>query len=426
MRALDVPLLMLSLERSDSAPIKIHVGHNDYHRFVAVVAPNVTARQAEYDTVCLDLEWDKVVAISQLTSNSVSHLRVLSLNVTTMDRDHTAPVYAPFSCALALQELTLHLISLDVTIILDCLQFTNLAVLSLLCTASISQSKVLEFLRVSPRLKRVELDLRRLTADETPCPPALLPGLRQLKINTTTSGNSHLQLLTNLVCPAAEDVIISVQPVYFGPLEASPFQSSWGFFPRSSKVHTLGLQVEQSHIETTYSVGLLYGEASRFEISFRYVSFGMSLASSNPCEFSAFPEIVRSLRAFPLNGVTRLSITGIYPSTIPPSNKPEVFTSIRELLADAENLEILTISSGCLPVVCRTLTPRPTPPTILCPRLDSIELLLPARRDSRNLVEELTMVCKARATVGRSVRVVSSTPQASSQSAPTDRQRYGS
>jgi hypothetical protein len=413
MQALHVPLLMLSLERSGSAPIKMHISRNDNHRFAAVVAPIATARQNEYNTLCLDgMEWDQVVAVSQLTSNSVSHLRVLSLNVTATDSDHTASAHPIFPRALALQELTLRLISTD-TEVLDCLRFTNLTVLSLFCTASISQSKALELLRVSPRLKRVELDFRRLTTDPISCPPAVLRELRELRVEATTSEDSHLQFFENLICPVAEDVIVSVQPVYFGRLEASPFQSSWGFLPRSSKVHTLGLQVRQSPIETTYSVGLLYGETSRFEISFRFVSFGTSFASSNPREFSVFPELLHSLRALGLNGVTRLSVTGIGPSAIPPSIKSDVFSSIRELLTDAENLEILTISSGCLPVVRQALTPRPTPPIVLCPRLDSIELLLPAGKDSQKSFAELMVVCKARATAGYPLRDISLRSQVS-------------
>ena len=402
---------MLSLERSGSAPIRVHIGRKDYHRFAAVVAPLATARQNEYDSLCLDMEWDKVVAVSQLTLNSVSRLRVLSLNVTATDRDHTAPVHPAFPCASTLQELTLRLISMDTTI-LDCLRFTSLTVLCLLCTASISQSKALEFLRVSPRLKRVELDLRRLTTGQTPCPPTVLRDLRQMRIEATTSEDSHLQLFENLICPVAGDVIISVQPVFFGRLEVSPFQSSWGFLPRSSKVHTMGLQVRQSYIETIYSIGLLYGEASRFEISFRFVAFGTSLSSSNPQEFSVFPELLRSLRTLTLNSVTRLSITGINPLTTPFLIKPEVFSSIRELLTDAENLEILTISSGCLPAVSQALTPRPTPPVVRCPRLDSIELLLPTGEGSQNSLAELVVVCKARAIAGYPVRDVSSRSQA--------------
>jgi hypothetical protein len=308
------------------------------------------------------------------------------------------------------------------TTILDCLRFTSLTVLCLFCTASVSQSKTLEFLRVSPRLKRVELDLRRLTTDQIPCPPTVLRELRHLRIEATTSEDSHLQLFENLICPVAGDVIISVQPVFFGRLEASPFQSSWGFLPRSSKVHTMGLRVRQSHIETIYSVGLLYGEASRFEISFRFVSFGTSPSSSNPREFSVFPELLRSLRALALNGVVRLSIAGIHPSTIPALVKPEVFSSIRELLTDAENLEILTISSGCLPVVSQALTPRPAPPVVLCPSLDSIELLLPAGQDSQNSLAELVAVCKARATVGHPVRDISSRSTPINEPAPIDRQ----
>ena len=359
-RALNTPLLVLSLQRSGSAPIKMHIGHKDYDRFAAVVAPIMAARQNGYDSLCLELGWDRVADLSKLTSNSVSHLRVLSLNVAAMDFYYPVPVHVPFPRALALQELTLRLVSVDVSTVLDCLKFTNLTVLSLFCTGSISQSKILEFLRASPRLKRVGLDFRRLTADQTSCPPVILRELRQLRVVATTPGDSHLQLFSNLICPIADDVIISVQPVYLDYLEASPFQSTWGFFPRSSKVHTVGLQVERSLIESIYSIGLLYGEASRFEISFRFVSFGpRGVPRIIPDhEFCVFSELLRALRALSLNGVTRFSITGIDPSTIPSLIKPKVFCSIRELFADMKSLEILTVSSGCLQVVCQTLTPR--------------------------------------------------------------------
>ena len=433
MGALPVHLLTLSLKRSRSAHIRLHIGPNDYNRFTTVVAPTVTTQRNEYHTLWADLEWNKVVTLSRLSSNAVSHLRALSLSISMGDQDDAAPMHLPFFRALALQELTLRLVFHDIRSILDCFRFTNLAVLSLLCTASITQTKVLKFLSISPGLRRLGLDLRRLVTDEASCPRVILRGLRQLRIDVTASGDSHLRLFTNLICPIAEDVIISVQPVYFGSLEASPLQPSWGFFPRSPRVHAIELEVGQSQIETTYSVRLLYGGGSRFEISFRFVSFASRGIRALPVaydsnEFSLFHALLRSLRALSPSGVTRLSITGIDPSAIPLSNKFEVSSSIRDLLTDVENLETLTISSGCLPAVCQALTPRPIPPIVLCPNLNSIELLSSTTsRHTQRFAAELMAMCKARAAVGYGVQNLTSThPEVSETSiGQLDRELFG-
>jgi hypothetical protein len=87
----------------------------------------------------------------------------------------------------------------------------------------------------------------------------------------------------------------------------------------------------------------------------------------DPRELPTFQAAVRSLRALSPDGVTRLSIAGAGLWTIPPPIKSEVSSSIRELLAAVENLEILTLSSGTLPAPCPALTPQFIPPLSSAP-----------------------------------------------------------
>lgn len=320
MGALSVPLLSLSLKRCGSAPIQLNIEEDDYDRFAAAVSPTVALQRKEYGTLWIDLEWDNVALVSQLTSESVSHLRVLSIIVNSVNRDPATSTHLLFSRALALRELSL---SPDTPTILDSFRFPNLTTLSLICAAPINQTKVLEFLRISPGLKRVALAFQHLTTDEKPSPPVLLQSLRQLRICAATSGDSHLQLVTKLTCPVAEDVSISVHPAYagFGSFTALvPFPSSWGFFPHSSQVHAMELHVKKSRAETIYSVRLLYGEASRFEISFNFVPYrggGMFPIGFDPRELSVLQAAVRSLRVLSPNGVARLSIMALTPPSLP-------------------------------------------------------------------------------------------------------------
>lgn len=375
----------------------------------------VNTQRIEYTALQLDLKWEEVVAVSRLASSSASHLRVLSLNVTTGGLGRVSPMDFPFSYALTLQELSLRLVSPGASATLGCFRFAGLTTLSIFCVAPISQNKVLEFLRISPRLERVELDFRYLSTDNTPCPPVHLRHLRRLRIDATTSGDSHLQLFENLICPVAENFVISIQPIHFDATETSPFQFSWGFFPHPSQLRAIELRAGPSTIEAAYSIGLLYGEASRFEISFRFVSFGSRLVPFSdrytPTRFSLFQEILRSLPALSPGGVTQLSIAGIGASTIPDSVKPEVFSSIRGLLAGMGKLETITVSSGCLPAVCRALAPQAVRPTILCPILQSVEFLLPTSPSAYKLVEEVAAVREARATAGYAIRSWKMTPQ---------------
>ncbi|KAF9777281.1 hypothetical protein BJ322DRAFT_1222315 [Thelephora terrestris] len=197
---LPVPLLALSLERSRSAHIRLRIGPYDYNRFTMVVAPIVTTQRNEYDTLWVDSEWDKIVTLSRLTSNAVSHLRALSLSISTREQDESISAHLPFSRAVTLQELTLRLIFMT---------YDRFGLL-----------QIYEAHRSIPLLYGIDSQ-------------QVLRDLRQLRIDVTASGDSHLRLFTNLICPFAEDVVISVQPIYFGSLEASPLQSSWGFFPRS-------------------------------------------------------------------------------------------------------------------------------------------------------------------------------------------------
>ena len=401
--ALPLPLLSLSLKRSGSAPIRLDMARDDYHTFESVVTPIVNIQHNEYDTLGLDsVGWDEVVSVSRLASNSASNLRVLLLNITAAGRDNVALVPLPFSYASALQKLSLRL---DSQKILDCFRFGSLIALSLFCTAAINQTKLLEFLRISPHLERVELDFHLLTgASRTGCPPVHLQDLRRLRINATTSGDSHLQLFTKIVCPVAKDVAISLHFVDLPGVETgSPLQFSWGFFPHSSQLHAVELQVGQTGVGT-YSIRLLYGGGSQFKISFHFTSLAARIRHSfdrnTPRDLFIFRAILYSLHALSLNSVARLSITGIDPSTISDPAKPAVFSSIRELLAGMENLKTLTVSSGCVPAICLALSPQPAPSAILCPSLDSIELLPPIGPGVYKSVEEVIAMRKARATTG--------------------------
>jgi len=393
-----VPLLVLSLKRSGSTPIRLNIDKGDYDRFVAIIPPY----QKEYDTLWLDLKWDKLLSVSRLTSGSVSRLRVLTLNVDFAGRDPTVSTHLPFSRASVLRELTLYG---NIPTIFDSFRFPTLTALSLFSVAPMNQTKVLELLRVSPCLKRVDFFFFHLTAVETPCPPVLLQDLRWLRINAVTFGDSHLQLFTKLICPVAEDVGIS--HITFGNLTVLPFPSSWGFFPGPPQVRAMELQAEKSQVEITYAVGLLYGEAPRFENSCRFFpqgDTGMSPINHHPRELPMFQAAVRSLRALSPNGVTRLSVTGVDPSTFHSSIQSEISSSIRELLADVGNLETVTLSSGCLPAACLALAPQLSPPTVLCPSLDSVEVLLPIGVESEGEAAELATVFEARAAVGRGIR----------------------
>jgi len=399
---MDLPaqLLTLSLERSGSAPIQLRVNEGDYDRFVAIVP----LYQKEYDTLWLDLGWDQLVSVSQLTSDSVSHLHVLSLNVTLESWNHAAPTHLLFSRASALQELTLRR---DVSTILDRFRFPSLTILSLFCASSISQAKVLELLRISPGLKDVLFDFDHLTADETSSLPVLLQDLRRLWISAGTSGDSHLQLIGKLICPVAEDISVSAHPATtFGNLATQPFPLTWESFLHSSKVHAMELHVEKYPFTTIFSIRLHHGETSRFEVSFHFAPFssgGLFPTNYDPRDLAIFQAAVCSLRALSHNGITRLSITGTDTLTFPSPLKPRI-SSIRNLLVGMENLENLTLSSGFVPTVCLVLTPQPIPPIVLCPSLDSVEILLPVASDSDGLVAELVAVSEARATVGHRIR----------------------
>jgi hypothetical protein len=95
---------------------------------------------------------------------------------------------------------------------------------------------------------------------------------------------------------------------------------------------------------------------------------------------------------------------------------------------DVDNLETLTVSSGCLPAVCQALTPRLIPPVVLCPKLNSVELLLPtSSRHKQRFAAELVTMCKARAAAGYAVQNLTSTlPQDSETSIDQlDREFYG-
>ena len=183
-----------------------------------------------------------MVAVSQLAINSVSRLHFLSLNA---NRNGLRP---PSACALRI------LLCIDATGI-DSLphfrgrnysRFTSLTVLCLFCTAYISQSKVLEFLRGSTGLKRVE-GRSRYPASHHGSNPVSLGGFTSVTLAADRGyhlrEDPHLPPSENLICHVAGEVIILIQPDISGRLEASPFQSSWGFLPRSSKVHTVGLRV---------------------------------------------------------------------------------------------------------------------------------------------------------------------------------------
>lgn len=301
-------MLTLSLERSGSAPIQLHVDGDGYGQLLATVP----LYQREYDALWFDLRWDQLVSVSQLTSGLISCLRVLSLDVTLEGRVHAAHQHLLFSSALTLQELTLRK---DISTILDIFRFPSLTTLSLFCESPISQAKMLGLLCVSPGSKAALFDFEHLTTRGTP--PALLRDLRRLWISVTASGDSYLQLITKLICPAAEDVSISAHPAYttFGKSTTQPFLFSWGFFSQSSQVHAMELHVGKSPLKTSFSIRLLHGETSRFEISFHFVPFGSGGL------FPIFRAAVSSFRALSPSGVNRLSITDIDTLTFPLTNR---------------------------------------------------------------------------------------------------------